>query len=109
VCLWSEDGSNALGRKRRERRVVDYHRKMKETRASGLCAGLDLFQKGRRTSSARQYLQTRRALPHLAPACLPRILRPRVRSAAATREDKMARTRSQPTTAPHLPVSANAQ
>ena len=34
VRLWSEDGSHAFGRERRERGIVDYHRKMKDDRAA---------------------------------------------------------------------------
>ena len=36
VRLWSEDGSHALGRERRERRIVDHHREMKDDRAAAV-------------------------------------------------------------------------
>src|ERR1700675_240404 len=42
--LWSEDGSHAFGRERRERCVVKYQREMKET-AQRLCTGLDFRKK----------------------------------------------------------------
>src|SRR6202040_889636 len=44
VRLWPEDSSHALGRERRERGIVDYHREMKET-AQRLRTRLDLCKK----------------------------------------------------------------
>jgi hypothetical protein len=91
VRLWSEDGSHAFGRERRERRIVDYHREMKET-AQRLCTGFDLFKKAPHVVR-RADIRGRDAYFHTS------LLQVRnkfagflTRSAATAREHKMART-----------------
>ena len=75
VRLWSENGSHAFGRERGERRIVDHHREMKNT-AQRLSAGFDLREKSLHVVRRADIRRTPRALPHRAPAGLPRILRP---------------------------------
>ena len=105
VCLWSENGSHALGREQRERRIINHHREMEET-AQRLSAGFNFSKK---SLHVVRHADIRGHDAHFHSAILE--LRDEfsgfwIRSAAAAREHKMARTGVDQPSSQHLAVSA---
>jgi hypothetical protein len=104
VCLWFENGPHALGRERRERRIINHHRKMEYT-AHRLVAGFN-FSKKSLYVARRTDIRGHDAHFHSA------ILQLRdefsgfwIRSTASAREHEMARTGVDQPASQHLAVS----
>src|SRR2546423_8287975 len=103
--LWSENGSHAFGGEASEWRIIDHHREMKNATQWGR-ARLDLFKKAPHViGRANIRRHDARFHPSLLHVCH-EFCGFRVRSAAATREHKMARTAVNQPPRQHLPVSA---